>query len=136
MSAANWERRIEAAHAQPWTIGDRHPSLDRQYAEKGWKELARTGNSHVETYLTVSTTHSPTATVLDTHPHCNAVEYGWILWAPSLTEEYSSYTAQLADLNYDERLYPIVELAMRMGCAYIRFDRDCDTIDGLPQWEW
>ena len=53
-----------------------------------------------------------------------AHEYGAIIY----TEEPREGTPP--------ELITVIQYAKSVGCLWINFDRDADTIDGLPTWSW
>lgn len=50
-------------------------------------------------------------------------EYGVIVYANEPRESAPELAA-------------IITHAQLLGCSWINFDRDADTIDGLPTWSW
>lgn len=88
----------------------------------------------IEPMLVLSTSHLPKLQMDDlarlsreevhvtrSIPH----EYGVIIFVSETV--YSARTKELQ---------AVTDYAQKIGCSWINFDRDADTIDGLPTWEW
>jgi hypothetical protein len=66
-----------------------------------------------------------------------------INWAPTFTrdEGYVWYVGEenpvvAAGNSYPEEFAALFSLAMENGCNWLMFDRDGDTVDNLPTYEW
>lgn len=87
-------------------------------------------NSNVQKYLDLSTAHLTTATrtVLDaaapitTFPHPEG--YGWFVHVP-----------EPEHMPPQPDLCACLQEARALGCGYILFDADADTMDGLATYE-
>lgn len=53
--------------------------------------------------------------------------YGWFI--PIIKDEPFPHTCP-------DELVKVREFAEAQGCTWIMFDRDADTIDDLPTWDW
>lgn len=58
-------------------------------------------------------------------------EFGWLVSTGCHTDLAED---ELARMPAD--LVRVLEYAARQDCVYVRFDRDGDTVDALPKWEW
>lgn len=68
----------------------------------------------------------------------SADEYG-IMVKINLNEETDGFARTmdcLAAMGFSSIFTGIVYLARSQGAKYLRLDRDADTIEGLPQFEW
>lgn len=91
----------------------------------------------IEQTLVLSTAHlrESIATGDGDEPRMDSVasytgEYGWLVWAgmdPDDGEDGHDAMQELRNL---------LNFAMLNGCKYVRFDRDADTIEGFPTYEW
>lgn len=67
-------------------------------------------------------------------------EFGALVWVPTFDEDGDGMGVLLAFLEDTDELPEdlIVPMwhASKLGCRYIELDRDADTIDGLPVFDW
>jgi len=104
-------------------------------------------NQDLETprMLVLSTGHVTRGTARDLEDYCNPGtlgehrprtvpiafakgEYGWIIAIlPDREEDFARWT---------DDLLAIRKLAIEAGCTWIMLDRDADTVEGLPTYDW
>ena len=58
-------------------------------------------------------------------------EYGWLIY---VNDEFLNNTSNLSD--FSDSFRQAIKLAQDNGCEWLRFDRDADTVDELPEHEW
>lgn len=58
-------------------------------------------------------------------------DYGWILGPIDIKE----WEDEAASEDYRE-IWPMIDLAKRLGAHWIRLDTDGPVIEGLPAWDW
>ena len=69
-------------------------------------------------------------------------EGGYIAENASYSSEYGNllvaeqHTAELHGEDTPDHLVPILELAARLKCDYIAFDRDATPYDELTEYDW
>lgn len=90
-------------------------------------EYGSSGN--VRRYLDLSTAHvqdldSPNFGDFRVEKH----EYGWIMW--TIDPDWVT-----SEFEVPPWLRPIVDLARKLSCSLILFDRDAETLDGLAVYE-
>lgn len=54
--------------------------------------------------------------------------YGWIIWVCP--------DAEIDPYEWPQDLATVVDWAREQGYMYVMFDRDADTIEGLPIYDW
>ena len=79
----------------------------------------------IRPFLTLNTAHitQETSESLSSRDY-NFGEYGHFIWAGG----------PQADTSGD--LWDVINYARSLGCAYVLLDRDGDTVDDLPTYEW
>jgi hypothetical protein len=92
-------------------------------------------NLVIRNFLDLSTSHLSEETCRDLNSisgiTAHETTHGWLLYAP---EEGADELAE--DGDWPAELLPIVELARSNGCEYVLFDRDAETTDLLPTFDW
>jgi len=87
----------------------------------------------IEPMLVISTAHvkQPDAEWLDQMAYCDGGpvvyakgEYGWLI------------PTTLSDADYPEAVRAGLAYARTLGCDWLMYDRDADTVDALPSFEW
>lgn len=79
----------------------------------------------IRSFLTLSTAHITQSTsALLSERNYNYGEYGHFIWAGG------------PQANVSGDLLDVINYARANGCAYVLLDRDGDTIDELPTYEW
>jgi hypothetical protein len=56
---------------------------------------------------------------------------GWLAWVP---DDPDAYAADYPD--FPAEVLVVQRYAREHGCDYILFDRDADSVAGLPRWDW
>jgi hypothetical protein len=59
-------------------------------------------------------------------------EYGWLIWTGGETAVL--YLAEAK--NISEEFRDLLAFTKLHECEWLRLDRDAETIDGLPTFEW
>lgn len=79
----------------------------------------------IRSFLTLSTAHitRETSESLSERDY-NFGEYGHFIWAGG------------PQANISGDLWDVINYTRDLGCAYVLLDRDADTVDNLPTYEW
>ena len=98
-----------------------------------WHVPPRRHTFEIHRVLVCSTAHvtEDEAQILDTSGYQQR-EYGWLLWVKE--EPDSPSVPEIIDLS--PGLQGAIDAARSLGCAYLMFDRDGETLDGLPTYNW
>lgn len=59
-------------------------------------------------------------------------QYGALLWVPDDPQESNDGM----DESVPAEVLAVQLYARSLGCDYVLFDRDADTDDALPTWDW
>jgi len=59
-------------------------------------------------------------------------EYGWMIY---VNDEYLQTTVRPMT-EFSEGFLQAIKLAQDNSCEWLRFDRDADTVEELPEYEW
>lgn len=60
--------------------------------------------------------------------------HGWMLYVK--LDFFKAVTAHDKMSDFSGGFRKAIELAQENQCDWIRFDRDANTVDGLPEYEW
>lgn len=96
-------------------------------------------SARVRRFLDLSTAHLPEQVMngpLNSFAHVVAYEFefGALLWVPPIKPDND--IEDLAAQGVPEEIVHIWRYARSLDCDYVLFDRDADTNDDLPTWEW
>lgn len=61
-------------------------------------------------------------------------EYGWMVYVNDEYLQAASPPEALSD--FSDGFMKAIKLAQDNECEWLRFDRDANTVDGLPEYEW
>lgn len=123
----------------PFAVGDK---LDK--TNYGGNTMSK----HVRKYLDLSTGHMThrdnelLATVNKEDALCGLdlplvrpFEYGNFVWVPD-TEDRDQYESGYAKYGFSPEFIGVLRYARENGCDWVNFDRDADTCEDLPTFNW
>lgn len=93
--------------------------------------------SVIRKFLDLSTAHLPQSVMEGLSGFENVVaythgEYGAFLWVPDDPQESNDFM----DEPIPAEVLAVQLYARSLGCDYVMFDRDADTDEALPTWDW
>jgi hypothetical protein len=64
-------------------------------------------------------------------------EYGWMIYVNDEYLRNESTPLSLSELSdFSDGFKQAIKLAQDNDCEWLRFDRDANTVDELPEYEW
>ena len=60
-------------------------------------------------------------------------EFGWMIY---VNDEYLQKVLPPELSDFSDGFKQAIKLAQKNGCEWLRFDRDANTVEQLPEYEW